>query len=140
MTPPSSRRIRKTGGEQGTRGAKLKYAHPLGIDDVATDFPTTRIVIAHMGYPWHRDAAEVCYKNDNVFADVSGFVYGEFGYTEAQHFKCVMDEFIEVAGGSRQLLFGSDWPISDQTSYTATLSQQFMLHTIDENSRRAFDL
>lgn len=102
------------------KNAKLKYAHPLGIDDVATDFPDTRIVIAHMGYPWHRDAAEVCYKNKNVFADVSGFVYGKFDDKQLASFERVVNEFIDVAGGHDRLLFGSDWPISDQSSYIST--------------------
>lgn len=58
--------------------AKLKYAHPLHIDDIAVDYPNVNFIIAHMGYPWVRDTAEVCYKNKNVFTDISGFVYGQF--------------------------------------------------------------
>lgn len=46
--------------------AKLKYAHPLAIDDVANDHPKMNFVIAHLGNPWWRDTAEVVYKNENV--------------------------------------------------------------------------
>jgi uncharacterized protein len=98
------------------RSAKLKYAHPLGIDDVAVDHPNTKFVIAHMGFPWHRDAAEVCYKNKNVYADISGFVYGKFNDESQKKFDKVVEEFVELAPSSK-LLFGSDWPISDQESY-----------------------
>lgn len=130
---------------KGTASAKLKYAHPLGIDDVATDFPDIRIVIAHMGYPWHRDAAEVCYKNSNVFADVSGFVYGKFDERSTKQFERTINEFVDVAGGTDRLLFGSDWPISEQGSYVIT-AQNFLsgngtlMDRMQENVRRAFSL
>lgn len=101
---------------RGIRNAKLKYAHPLGIDDVATDFPDVPIVMAHMGWPWILDAAEVCHKNPNVYADVSGFVYGKFSPLDKDRFTEALHEFMEIAPPGR-LIFGSDWPISDQTSY-----------------------
>lgn len=102
------------------KGAKLKYAHPLHIDDVAVDFPNMNFIIAHMGFPWHRDAAEVCYKNANVYADISGFVYGNFTGEDQTKFHKVLDEFLEIAP-SDKLLFGTDWPISNQGSYMDAL-------------------
>lgn len=96
--------------------AKLKFAHPLHIDEVAVDYPNMKFIIAHMGYPWQRDAAEVCYKNQNVFADISGFVYGSFDSADLDKFKKTIIEFVEIAG-EKKLLFGTDWPISNQTSY-----------------------
>lgn len=101
--------------------AKLKYSHPLHIDDVATDYTKMKFVIAHMGYPWHRDAAEVCYKNENVYSDISGFVYKSFNSQQANSFSKVLNEFIDVSGGTHKMLFGSDWPISNQSSYVNTL-------------------
>lgn len=98
------------------KAAKLKYAHPLGVDDVAVDHPKNKYIIAHMGYPWHRDAAEVCYKNNNTSADISGFVYGAFNTDDKRKFIGVISEFISIAGQGT-LLFGSDWPISNQKSY-----------------------
>src|SRR5262249_25942698 len=47
--------------------AKLRYAHPLQVDDVAVNHPDVRFVLAHLGNPWTRDAAEVIYKNMNVW-------------------------------------------------------------------------
>src|SRR5208282_4375038 len=57
--------------------AKLKYAHPLGVDEVAVDHPDVRFVLAHVGNPWMIDAAEVVYKNVNVWADLSGLIVGD---------------------------------------------------------------
>lgn len=120
--------------------AKLKYAHPLGIDEVAVDFPKQKIVIAHMGYPWHRDTAEVCYKNKNVFTDISGFVYGNFGLKNEDHFRKVVSEFVEIAGGYDQMLFGSDTPISDQRDYVAVASRFLPKQIFEESPKKVFKL
>lgn len=99
--------------------AKLKYAHPLHIDELAVEMPDLKIIIAHMGYPWVADAAEVCYKNKNVYADTSGFVYGTFTANDQKTFSDFVKTFVRIAGSSEKLLFGTDWPISDQKSYVA---------------------
>ena len=64
-------------GDTYAASAKLKYAHPLLIDEVAVDYPDTNFVIAHGGCPWFVDAAEVIYKNANVWADLSGIFVGD---------------------------------------------------------------
>ena len=63
-------------GDTYAASAKLQYAHPLLIDEVAVDYPETSFVIAHGGCPWFLDAAEVIYKNANVWADLSGISSG----------------------------------------------------------------
>lgn len=102
--------------------AKLKYAHPLHIDDLAVDFPKLKIIIAHVGYPWVTDTAEVCYKNENVFTDISGFVYGSFTQNDEKAIKNVLKTFSTIIPIKEKILFGTDWPISNQTSYVKTLS------------------
>lgn len=99
------------------RQAKLKFAHPLHLDDLATDMPDLKIVMAHLGYPWIVDAAEVVYKNKNVYADCSGFVYGRFTAAQRAHFGECFRQFVRIAGTRERILFGTDWPISDQASY-----------------------
>lgn len=124
--------------------AKLKYAHPLGIDEVAVDYPNMNFIIAHMGFPWVRDAAEVCYKNANVYSDISGFVYGKFSFMDQLKFKKTLIEFMDIAS-SKKLLFGTDFPISDQSSYLSTLDQDFFgeilkSQDLTENVIKAFKL
>ena len=103
------------------KGAKLKYALPLHLDDVAVDHPDLKIIVAHLGFPWQREAAEVCYKNKNVYSDCSGFVYGDFSSSDAEKYSKVWNEFVAIAGDDR-ILFGSDWPISGQESYLQTVT------------------
>jgi predicted TIM-barrel fold metal-dependent hydrolase len=62
--------IVQTGDNWSTK-AKVKYAHPLRMDEVAVDHPEVRFVLAHFGNPWLIDAAEVVFKNPNVWADLS---------------------------------------------------------------------
>lgn len=122
--------------------AKLKYAHPLGVDDVAVDYPDMNFIIAHMGYPWQRDAAEVCYKNDNVYSDISGYVYGEFSESDKIKFKQTISEFLSISSADK-LLFGTDWPISNQKSYIKTLDwleQDLSAQTLTNNIKKAFNL
>jgi len=99
------------------KGAKLKYAHALHVDDLAAEMPDLKIVIAHLGSPWIIDAAQVCYKNENVYADCSGFVYGDFSAAKRAEFIQVWKEFERVTESNGRILFGSDWPISDVKPY-----------------------
>jgi predicted TIM-barrel fold metal-dependent hydrolase len=127
--------------------AKLKYAQPLDIDEVAVEYPNMNFIIAHMGYPWQRDAAEVCFKNSNVYADISGFVYGDFTEKDSKNFTKVLGEFCDIAGNSSKLLFGTDTPISNQKSYIDYLRSReegfvdgLNEHSLSLNVKKAFNL
>jgi len=127
--------------------AKLKYAHPLNIDEPAVDYDDVKFVIAHMAYPFQREAAEVCYKNDNVYSDISGFVYGDFRKggpnDDAKKFKKVLSEFLDISSGDK-LLFGTDWPISNQNSYLKTLREEIGMgltpEFLSDNVKKVFKL
>lgn len=91
---------------QGTtfvRTARLKWAQPLQIDEVAIRFPDLRIVIAHMGHPWIDDALVVIRKHPNVYADVSAL------HPRPWQLYTGLVSAIEY-GVADKLLFGSDWP------------------------------
>lgn len=127
------------------RKSKLKYALPIHIDDLATEMPELKIVIAHLGYPWQRDAAEVVYKNKNVYSDCSGFVYGDFNEQQVADFKIVWEEFTRIACGHEKILFGTDFPISAQASYAETVGKiigygEAVGHIYYGNAQRLFGL
>src|SRR5262249_60736765 len=67
-------------GDNYSTVAKVRYAHPLLVDEVAVDHRGVKFVLAHFGNPWVADAAEVVYKNDNVWADLSGLLVGGEAY------------------------------------------------------------
>jgi uncharacterized protein len=105
-----------TGDTFDARG-KLKYAHPLTVDEVAVDFPDVTFVICHLGNPWFVDAMEVIYKNPNVVGDVSGLTLGQFEERFERFMLQRLKEVVTFAGDPSSLLFGTDWPICDVGSY-----------------------
>ena len=104
-------------GDTYDRMGKLKYTHPLTIDEAAVDFREVNFVICHMGNPWLMDAAEVIYKNENVSGDISGFTLGTFEERFERLMVAKMRDVIAYANGTGGLLYGTDWPISDMASY-----------------------
>lgn len=107
-----------TGDTYSPQG-KVRFAHPLNIDDVAVDHPGMKIVICHIGNPWIRDCMEVVYKNNNVYADISGLVLGNFEDAFEKYMLAQIKEMILYAGEPRYLLYGTDWPISSMEGYLA---------------------
>ena len=111
-------------GDTYSPEAKLKYSHPLGVDEVAVDHPQTRFVLAHCGNPWLMDAAQVVYKNLNVWADLSGIVVGD-----SQQFhdpdqkdrladtQLALRRAFRYAERPNRFVFGTDWPLIPMAAY-----------------------
>ncbi|MDL5512317.1 amidohydrolase family protein [Arenibacter sp. M-2] len=110
-------------GDTYSPTGRIKYSHPIHIDDVAVDFPDLKIVICHVGNPWIKDCMEVVYKNKNVYSDVSGLVLGNFSYKFERFMKNELEEMITYAGNPQYLLYGTDWPISNMNSYLNFMKQ-----------------
>jgi predicted TIM-barrel fold metal-dependent hydrolase len=111
-------------GDTYSDTAQVKYAHPLKIDEVAVDFPETNFVLAHFGNPWIMDAAQVAYKNKNVWVDLSAIVIGDAEAFATMEKEGVLrravkrvKEGIEYTEEVKKFLFGSDWPLSPMAVY-----------------------
>lgn len=114
-------------GDTYSTVAKLKYADPLTIDEVAVDHPKINFVIAHCGNPWIQSAAEVAYKNPNVFLDGSAFLIGDLTKKSPESIQKSMIEplswifsFIE---DESKLMFATDWPLVNIKSYVQAFKQ-----------------
>ncbi len=105
-------------GDAFSHRAKIKYSHPLNVDDVAVDNPELKIVMCHIGNPWITDCQEILYKNKNVYADISGLIVGDFTLTGEIHYANKIKEILNYVDNPHHLLYGSDWPISNMKSYT----------------------
>lgn len=138
-------------GDTYSPEAKLKYSHPLGVDEVAVDHPNTKFVIAHLGNPWTVDAAEVIYKNLNVWADLSGLVVGDgLDPTTGEEYDALSDIANRVRAAFRyaerpnRFLFGTDWPLIPIAPYAEFIRQVIPEphHPLvfEENARRLFRL
>jgi predicted TIM-barrel fold metal-dependent hydrolase len=108
-------------GDTSSEDAKLKYADPLLIDEVAVDHRGVTFVIAHCGNPWLASAAEVAYKNPNVFLECSALMTGDMdALPRATVDRYVSDAISYVLGfleDPGKLMFGSDWPLVDLAAY-----------------------
>jgi len=113
-------------GDTYAKDAKVRMAHPLLVDDVAVDYPDVKFVICHLGNPWFQDTAEVLYKNDNVYADISGLTLGDFDYEFERYMVTRVKDMITYMGDpGSQLLYGSDWPLVGMGRYIK------FLHNLD---------
>jgi len=132
-------------GDTYSPKGKLKYSHPLEVDEVAVDHPDVNFVICHLGNPWLVDCMEVVYKNKNVYADFSGLVLGGFTDRFEDYMSEQLEEVLLYAGEPGQFLFGTDWPICEMKSYVEFVEQLELpepdRHAIlYENARRLFSL
>ena len=131
--------------------AKLKFAHPLGVDEVAVDHPETKFVLAHLGNPWLTDAAEVVYKNLNVWADLSGLVVGDGARFLEPEFKDTLTDIgnavrraFRYAERPTRFLFGSDWPLVPIAPYrqfiASLIPSEFHTEVFAANAQNLFRL
>jgi uncharacterized protein len=102
---------------------RVKYSHPIEVDEVAVDFRDVTFVICHLGNPWITDAMEVIYKNPNVVGDISGFTLGHFEERFERFMLQQVNEVLAFAGDPSKLLYGTDWPICDMSSYIRFVNQ-----------------
>jgi predicted TIM-barrel fold metal-dependent hydrolase len=132
-------------GDTYSPKGKLKYAHPIEVDEVAVDFPNVKFVICHLGNPWLVDCMEVVYKNKNVYADFSGLILGEFTEAFEDYMEEQIEEVIMYAGEPNYLLYGTDWPICSMKSYVEFVRQLKLAEDqrqaiLYDNARRLFKL
>jgi len=105
-------------GDTKSSDGRIKYAHPLGIDEIVVEYRQVNFLISHLGNPWLMDAAEVVSKNENVYADLSGFVSGSDDYTYVRSYQLPrIKEAVEWIGNPSRFLYGSDWPLTPMKEY-----------------------
>lgn len=122
---------------------QVKYSHPLTVDEIAVKFPKTTFILAHLGFPWVRDATELVYKNENVYADLSAFCIGCAPKTPA-HVISDIRYALEASGRPDKFLYGSDWPLVDMGKYIKIIKQavpkEHHSKVFYENAKRVFKL
>ena len=89
-------------GLPGGRGIKLRYSDPMLLDDVAADFPSMTVILAHPSVPWQASAISMATHKANVYIDLSGWLPKYFPV-----------ELVRAANGMlrHKVLFGSDYPV-----------------------------
>ena len=100
----------------------------------ARSLPLRPFVVSHL--TWFQDTAEVLYKNDNVYADISGLTLGEFKYEfERYMIQRVKDMIMFMGDPGKQILYGSDWPLVKMGPYIRFFENLEMPEEAKENMR-----
>ncbi|MBI2322698.1 MAG: amidohydrolase [Chloroflexi bacterium] len=82
------------------RGARIKYAEPIHLDDVAVDFPDLTIVMAHSGRGfWYDQAFFLARIHPNVYMEIAGLPPQR-----------LLDYFPDLERNAEKVIYGSDWP------------------------------
>jgi len=131
-------------GDTYSKKGKLKYADPLTIDEVAVDFPKTTFVIAHLGNPWIESAAEVVYKNSNVFVEASALLIGDL--KDKEQVDTYLVKPLKWAYGyvadSSKFMYGTDWPLVGMKdyfeAYKRAIPEKDWCKVFSENAVRVF--
>ncbi|AOP53112.1 MULTISPECIES: 4-hydroxyphenyl-beta-ketoacyl-CoA hydrolase [Brevibacterium] len=89
-------------GLPGGRGIKLRYSDPMLLDDVAADFPTLTMILAHPSVPWADASISIATHKSNVFIDLSGW--------SPKYFPPQLTRAIGSMLKTKTL-FGSDFPL-----------------------------
>jgi predicted TIM-barrel fold metal-dependent hydrolase len=106
-------------------GARNKYGDPIYLDDVAVDFPTLKILMAHGGRPlWMETAFFLLRRHPNVFLDISGIPP-----------KMLLKYFPRLEEIASKTLFGTDWPSPGVREIKNNLDN-FMALPLSEESRQ----
>lgn len=135
-------------GDTDSRRAKLKFADPLTIDEVAVDHPNVTFVLAHAGNPWIESAAEVAYKNPNVVLDGSAFLIGDLKTVAPEQIETYLVApvrwIFNYIGDPTKLMFGTDWPLTDIGPYLEAfkraIPRQHWKAVFHDNAARVYGL
>ncbi|MEG2173961.1 MAG: amidohydrolase family protein [Oscillospiraceae bacterium] len=113
-------------GDTASSTGRLRFSHPLTVDEVAVRYPSLCIVLAHFGNPWMAEAAEVAKKNHNVYVDLSGLAVGvpdvpDFRRRYAGYIG-LLETWLGYLDRYDHVLYGTDWPLVNMAIYQALIS------------------
>lgn len=104
-------------GSSVFRGAKIKYADPIHLDEVAADFPDLVLVMAHAGRGfWYEKAFFLSRIHPNLLLEVSGLPP-----------KRLLTYFPDMEKAIDKFIYGSDWPGIDRIDSNITAIRRLPL-------------
>jgi predicted TIM-barrel fold metal-dependent hydrolase len=90
--------------QPGGQGLILDYCRPIKLDRWAAAYPGLKILLAHVGWPWHLEALAMALHKTNVYIDISGWKYK---YLPPEVLREMRTRLVE------QFCFGTDYPMFD---------------------------
>lgn len=90
-------------GSEIARSAKMEFAQPYLIDEIARTFPELRIVMSSLGHPFVEQGLALIAKHPTVFADLSDLILRPW-----QLYNALVQAYQQRV--IDQLIFGSNFP------------------------------
>lgn len=82
------------------KGSKIKFADPIHLDDVASDFPDLPLIMAHSGRGlWYEEAFFLSRIHPSLYLEVSGLPPRK-----------LLNYFPDMEKNIDKFIYGSDWP------------------------------
>jgi len=107
-------------------GARNVYADPMPCDDVAVDFPATKLILCHAGRPlWYDTAFFLVRRHPNVWLDISGIPP-----------KKLLDVLPRLGDVSDRVIWGTDWPSMGVRSMRRNVEEFLSLPLPDGTKRK----
>lgn len=95
-------------------GAKMEFARPYLLDEVAREFPSLRIIVAQLGHPWVEETVLLLGKHPNVYADIGGLLQNHW-----RAYNALLAAY--QAEAMDKLLFASNFPFTSAAVSIETL-------------------
>ena len=86
--------------------ARLELGRPALLDDIGREFRSLRLIIAHCGIPWVKEAMFLLTKHPNFYADLS-YHLATLSRSDLFHWLSSLEPFFVPL---EKLFFGSDYP------------------------------
>jgi uncharacterized protein len=123
-------------GRPGGGGIRLKYSHPMHLDEVAADFPDMPIIMAHPSVPWQDEALAVALHKPQVHIDLSGWLPKYFPPQLVQYANTLLKD---------KVLFGTDYPALTPRRWLASFDElpvkpEVRPKILKDNAARLFGL
>ena len=116
-------------------GMPSEHGRPIHLDQIASDFPTLKMVGAHSGWPWVEELISACYKWDNIYFGIDGW--------SPKYLKPEIIHFINSRMGQDRCLWGTNglpWKENLDQVDQIGLKDQAKRLLLRENAIRLFNL
>lgn len=135
-------------GDTATQAGSLIHSHPLNLDRLSNLRRELKIVACHFGNPWILDTAELIYKHENIYADISGMIAdanSEYSEAYLSFLADRISEAIYYVGNADKVLFGTDYPVSKYQNVlklveNLKISEKDKRKILNENAKKLFSL
>ncbi len=94
-------------GTTYARNAPADLGRPIYVEEIALRHPELKMVMAHMGHPWHDECIIIARKQPNVYCEVSALFYRPW-----QFYNILISAQEYTIHDRNKIFWGTDFPYS----------------------------